>query len=86
MLVAEPEASFELAVDEMPSEWIARTSAVTLHVEKDPFALWASDAQGQEIWRQRRSDLFTADIFDVDGGSGTSVGQSRSESAMGSRS
>ena len=46
MLVAEPEASFEFAVEEMPGEWIARTSAVTLHVEKDPFALWASDAAG----------------------------------------
>ncbi len=65
MLVAEPEASFEFAVEEMPGEWIARTPAVTLHVEKDPFALWAGDAQGQVIWRQCRSDLFTADIFDM---------------------
>ena len=65
MLVGEPTASFEFLVDERQNEWIARTAALALHVEKDPFVLWAADARGKVIWQQRRSVLFTADIFDM---------------------
>ena len=65
MLVAEPAKFFEFGVEERPSEWIARTTAVVLHVEKDPFTLWTSDLHGQVIWQQRRADLFTADTFDM---------------------
>jgi alpha-D-xyloside xylohydrolase len=65
MLIGEPQTSFDLEVTETEGEWIARTEAVVLHVDKAPFRLWATDLQDRVFFQQRSSDLFTSDIFDM---------------------
>lgn len=66
MLVGEPRtSSFDLEVTETEDAWTARTESVVLHVDKTPFRLWATDAQGRVFFRQCPSDLFTSDIFDM---------------------
>ena len=47
MLVGEPQTSFDLDVTETEGEWIARTEAVVLHVNKTPFRLWATDVHNR---------------------------------------
>ena len=65
MLIGEPQNSFDLRVTETEGEWVARTEAVVLHVDRAPFRLWATDVQDRVFFQQRPSDLFTSDIFDM---------------------
>ncbi|MDZ7393902.1 MAG: DUF4968 domain-containing protein [candidate division KSB1 bacterium] len=65
MLVGKPEPHVPVEVRERPNGWDAQTPAMTLHIDREPFRLWASDAQGRLFWQQRKSELFTADIFDM---------------------
>lgn len=65
MLCATPDPQVQVDCRTTGQGWAAHTSAITLHIERDPLRLWAEDQQGRVFWLQKRTDLFTADIFDL---------------------
>ena len=65
MLIGTPESNFSLSMADVAGEWVVRTEAVALHIDKASFRLWATNAQDQVFFQQRRSDLFTSDVFDM---------------------
>ncbi len=65
MLVGTPAPDAQAELRQRPEGWEVRTPTITLRVEREPFRLWAADAQGHPFWQQRKSDLFTSDIFDM---------------------
>ena len=65
MLCGSPDPSVVVSVEATQNGWTARTDCIEVHVESDPARLWACDRQGRLFWQQKRSDLFTADIFDA---------------------
>ena len=65
MLVGSAAPDLPLDITEDAAQIVLRTAQITLSIAREPFLLSATDAQGQIFWSQRRSDLFTADIYDT---------------------
>ncbi|MBC7185976.1 MAG: DUF4968 domain-containing protein [Calditrichaeota bacterium] len=65
MLVGAPRSDFRLRVREHETGWDVESGAITLHIDRAPFRLWATEANGRLFWQQRKSELFTSDIFDT---------------------
>jgi len=65
MLVGRPDPHVEVRYGKDDTGCVAITDAIRLHVERDPFRLWASDRDGRVFWQQRRMDVFVSDLFDL---------------------
>lgn len=65
MLVGQPDPAVQVALEETPFGWAARTGQIELQIERGPLRLSARGQHGRLFWQQKRSDLFTADIFDI---------------------
>lgn len=65
MLVGSPEARVKLHLRERQGGWDAATGQITLHIDRAPFVLWASDVDGRPYWQQRKTELGTSDIFEM---------------------
>jgi alpha-D-xyloside xylohydrolase len=62
MLIGTPSEP-HVTLTETPDGYTLTTPEYTLHIAREPFTLRAVDADGRVFWEQRRSELFTADIF-----------------------
>jgi len=65
MLIGKPERDVNLSIVEAKDEWIASTGEIVLHIENNPFHLWAADVKGSVFWQQRHAETCTSDIFDM---------------------
>ncbi len=63
MLIGSPETDLAIQVREDDREIVIATEQIRLHITREPFHLAAYDNQGNLFWTQRRTDLFTSDIF-----------------------
>jgi alpha-D-xyloside xylohydrolase len=65
MLVGKPEPGVKLCVKEEAGYVRITTDECVISVDRATFAMQARDKQGRLFWKQKRTDLFTADIFDI---------------------
>jgi alpha-D-xyloside xylohydrolase len=63
MLIGSPETDPAIQVREDDQEIVIATEQIRLHITRELFHLAAYDKKGNLFWTQRRTDLFTSDIF-----------------------
>lgn len=65
MLIGTPDERPLVTLEENEKNLTLKTPALSLRLDKEPLLLSARDAEGRQFWSQRRSDVFTADVFDI---------------------
>ena len=65
MLIGRAQTNFSLSMIDTLGEWVISTEAIALHIDKASLRFWAMNVHEEVFFQQRRTDLFTSDVYDM---------------------